>query len=150
MHAVHATQALLASVVAAIVLVPTLTAGIGPRLDTIWVTPHAAALVAKDHRPGDPPPIIAGYVEPSLIFALGTDTRVGTGATAAQMAAQQGGLSLIEDRERDAFLAGLATRDTQAFPVDALQGYDYSHGKKVHITIYRVAAAPDTSVPPQE
>jgi 4-amino-4-deoxy-L-arabinose transferase-like glycosyltransferase len=144
------TQALLASIVAAIVLVPTLTAGIGPRLDTIWVTPHAAALVAKDHRPGDPAPIIAGYVEPSLIFALGTDTRVGTGATAAQMAAQQGGLSLIEDRERDAFLAGLATRDTQAFPVDALQGYDYSHGKKVHITIYRVAAAPDTSVPPQE
>jgi 4-amino-4-deoxy-L-arabinose transferase-like glycosyltransferase len=144
------TQALLASVIAATVLVPTLTAGIGPRLDTIWVTPHAAALVAKDHRPGDPPPIIAGYVEPSLIFALGTDTRVGTGATAAQMAAQQGGLSLIEDRERDAFLAGLATRDTQAFPVDALRGYDYSHGRKVHITIYRVAAGSDTSVPPQE
>ena len=87
---------------------------------------------------------------PASSFALGTDTRVGTGATAAQMAAQQGGLSLIEDRERDAFLAGLATRDTQAFPVDALQGYDYSHGRKVHITIYRVAAGPDTSVPPQE
>jgi 4-amino-4-deoxy-L-arabinose transferase-like glycosyltransferase len=143
-------QALLASIAAAIVLVPTLTAGIGPRLDALWVTPHAAALIAKDRRPGDPAPIIAGYVEPSLIFALGTDTRVGTGATAAQMAAQQGGLALVEDRERDAFLAGLATRDTQAFPVDALQGYDYSHGRKVHITIYRVAAGPDTSVPPQE
>jgi 4-amino-4-deoxy-L-arabinose transferase-like glycosyltransferase len=143
-------RALLASVVAAIVLVPTLTAGIGPRLDSLWVTPRAAALAAKDHRPGDPPPVIAGYVEPSLIFALGTETRVGTGATAAQMAAQQGGLALIEDRERDAFLAGLATRDTQAFPVDALQGYDYSHGRKVHITIYRVAAGTDTSVPPQE
>ncbi|HTW36014.1 MAG TPA: glycosyltransferase family 39 protein [Rhizomicrobium sp.] len=142
------SQALLASVIAAIVFVPTLTAGIGPHLEALWVTPRAAALVAKDRRPGDPPPIIAGYVEPSLIFALGTDTRVGTGATAAQMAARQGGLSLIEDRERDAFLAGLATRDTEAFPVDTLQGYDYSHGRKVHITIYRVAAASD--VPPQE
>jgi 4-amino-4-deoxy-L-arabinose transferase-like glycosyltransferase len=143
-------QALLASVVAALVLVPTLTAGIGPRLDALWVTPRAAALVAKDRRPGDPAPIIAGYVEPSLIFALGTDTRVGTGATAAEMAAQQGGLALIDDRDRDAFLAGLATRDTQAFPVDALQGYDYSHGRRVHITIYRVAAGPDTSGPPRE
>jgi len=138
-------QALFASIVAAIIFIPALTAGIGPRLDALWVTPRAAALVAKDRRPGDPPPIIAGYVEPSLIFALGTDTRVATGATAAQMAAQQGGLSLIEDRERDAFLAGLATRDTEAFPVDALQGYDYSHGRKVHITIYRVAVAPSST-----
>jgi 4-amino-4-deoxy-L-arabinose transferase-like glycosyltransferase len=143
-------QALLASVIAAVVLVPTLTAGVGPHLDSLWVTPHAAALVAKDRRPGDPPTIIAGYVEPSLIFELGTATRVGTGATAAEMATEQGGLALVEDRERDAFLAGLATRDTQAFPVDALQGYDYSHGRKVHITIYRVAAGPDTSAPPRE
>ena len=133
-------QALLGSILAAIVLVPTLTAGAGPRLEALWVSPHAAVLAAKDKRPGDPPPIIAGYVEPSLIFLLGTSTRVGTGSTAAQMAAGQGGLALIEDRERDAFLAGLATRDTQAFPVDALQGYDYSHGRKVHITIYRVPA----------
>jgi 4-amino-4-deoxy-L-arabinose transferase-like glycosyltransferase len=143
-------QALLASVVAAIVLVPTLTAGVGPRLEALWVTPRAAALVAKDHRPGDPPPIIAGYVEPSLIFALGTDTRVATGAIAARLAVEKGGLALIEDRERGAFLSGLGTRDTEAFPVDTLTGYDYSHGRTVHITIYRVAAAPGTSVPPAE
>jgi 4-amino-4-deoxy-L-arabinose transferase-like glycosyltransferase len=143
-------QALFASIAAAVLLVPSLTAGVGPRLDALWVSQHAAALVAKDHRAGDPPPIIAGYVEPSLIFLLGTDTRVATGAAAAQLAAGQGGLALIEDHDRDAFLTGLATRDTQAFPVDALTGYDYSHGRGVHITIYRVAAAPNTPVPPAE
>jgi 4-amino-4-deoxy-L-arabinose transferase-like glycosyltransferase len=143
-------QALLASLVAAVFLVASLTAGVGPRLTALWVSPRAAALVANDRRAGDPPPIIAGYVEPSLIFLLGTDTRVETGAGAAKLAVEQGGLALIEDRERGAFLAGLATRDTEAFPVDTLTGYDYSHGRRVHITIYRVAAAPDTSVPPAE
>ncbi|HUO91398.1 MAG TPA: glycosyltransferase family 39 protein [Rhizomicrobium sp.] len=143
-------DAILASVVAALIFVPMLTAGVGPRLTQMWVTERAAALVAKDKRPGDPPPIIAGYVEASLVFRLGTDTRIATGAIAAQIASRQGGLALIEDHERDAFLAGLATRDTQAFPVDALQGYDYTHGRSVHITIYRVAAGPDPSIPPAE
>jgi 4-amino-4-deoxy-L-arabinose transferase-like glycosyltransferase len=143
-------EAMIASIAATLILAPTLTAGVGPRLAQIWVSQRAETLVAKDKRPGDPPPIIAGYVEPSLIFGLGTDTRVTTGAIAAQIASGQGGLALVEDRERDAFLAGLATRDTEAFSVDALQGYDYSHGRKVHITIYRVAAGPDTSTPPAE
>ena len=134
-------EALFAALATAVLLVPTLTAGAAPRLDALWVSPRAAALVAKDSRHGDPPPIIAGYAEPSLIFLLGTDTRVGTGATAAPTAVAQGGLALVEDRERDAFLGGLAARDTQAFPVDALSGYDYSHGRPVHITIYRVVPA---------
>jgi len=143
-------DAILASIVAALIFVPTLTAGVGPRLTQMWVSERAAALVAKDKRPGDPPPIIAGYVEPSLVFLLGTDTRITTGAIASQIASRQGGLVLVEDRERDAFLAGLGTHDIEAFAVDGVQGYDYSHGRKVHITLYRVAAGPDTSVPPAE
>jgi 4-amino-4-deoxy-L-arabinose transferase-like glycosyltransferase len=143
-------EAMVAAIAATLVLVPTLTAGVGPKLSQIWVSQRVEALVAKDERPGDPPPIVAGYVEASLIFGLGTDTRITTGAIAARIASGQGGLALVEDRERNAFLTGLAARDTQAFPVDALQGYDYTHGRNVHITIYRVAAALDTSPPPQE
>jgi 4-amino-4-deoxy-L-arabinose transferase-like glycosyltransferase len=134
-------EALFAALATAVLLVPSLTAGAAPRLDALWVSPRLAALVAKDSRHVDPPPVIAGYVEPSLIFLLGTDTRVGTGATAAPIAVAQGGLALVEDRERDAFLGGLAARDTQAFPVDTLSGYDYSHGRPVHITVYRVVPA---------
>lgn len=130
--------ALAATVLAALILVPLLTVGVAPRLDTLWVSPRAAALAAKDHRAGDPPPVIAGYVEPSLIFLLGTDTHVSTGAGAAVLTAHQGGLALVEDRERSAFLAGLGALDTEAYPVDQLSGFDYSHGRKVHITLYRV------------
>lgn len=138
-------QALVAAIAAAAILIPLLTVGVAPRLEALWVSPRAAALALKDRRPGDPAPIVAGYVEPSLIFLLGTDTHVAVGAGAAAIAARQGGLALIEDRERSAFLAGLGARDSQAFPVDDLRGYDYSHGRKVHIVIYRVASPPSAS-----
>lgn len=127
---------------ASLLLLPYLTVGVAPRLTALWLSPRAAALVAKDRRAGDPPVVIAGYVEPSLIFLLGTDTRIATGADAAGIAARQGGLALVEDRERSAFLSGLAERDTEAFAVDALSGVNYSHGRPTHITLYRVAPAP--------
>ncbi len=144
------SRALVSSLASAAILIPLLTAGVAPRLDSLWVSSRAAALVAKDRRPGDPLPVIAGYVEPSLIFLIGTETRVATGADAAQVASRQGGLALIEDRERNAFVAGLGAFDTEAFPVDTLAGFDYSHGRKIHITIYRVAPVAATSAPPTE
>ncbi len=118
-----------------------LTIGVAPLLSSLWLSPRAAVLVAKDKRAGDPSPVIAGYAEPSLIFLLGTETRIAVGADAARAASQQGGLALIEDRERDAFLATLGVLDSQAFPVDDLSGFDYSRGRKMHITIYRVVGA---------
>jgi 4-amino-4-deoxy-L-arabinose transferase-like glycosyltransferase len=126
---------------ASIISVLLLTVGVAPQLSALWLSPRAAALVTKDRRQGDPPPIIAGYAEPSLIFLLGTDTRIAIGADAARVASQQGGLALIEDRERSGFLTNLAALDVQAFPVDDLSGFDYSRGRKMHITIYRVAGA---------
>lgn len=139
--------ALLCAVSASAVLIPLLTTGVAPRLGTLWLTERTAALVAHDRRANDPPPVIAGYVEPSLIFRLGSDTRVGTGGEAARIAAAQGGLAAIEDRERGAFLAGLGMRDTQAFAVDALTGVDYSRGRPMHITIYRVVPATEATPP---
>ncbi len=85
---------------AVLVAYPTLTAGAGPRLDAIWISPRAAALVAKYARPGDPPAVSAGYAEPSLLFALGTETRLTDGVGAAEVGAYQGGLALIDDHER--------------------------------------------------
>jgi 4-amino-4-deoxy-L-arabinose transferase-like glycosyltransferase len=129
---------------------PALTAGAAPRLDQIWVSPRAAALVARHVNPGDPPPALAGYTEPSLVFLLGTETRLTDGAGAAEVGAYQGGLALIEDKERPAFLAHLAEIEADAVPVDELSGFNYSRGKKVHLTLYRVTATHDITVPPAE
>jgi hypothetical protein len=85
-----------------LILAPTLTAGAGPRLTDLWLTQKLKALVVKDARPGDPPPALAGYEEPSLVFAR------------------------------------LAELQSDAVPVDEAKGFNYSRGKTVHVTVYRV------------
>ncbi len=97
----------------------------------------------KDAKPGDPPPVLAGYTEPSAVFLNGTNTGLSDGGGAAEIAVTQGGLAAVEDRERPAFLAHLAEREADATAVDELTGFNYSRGRKVHITVYRVDALHD-------
>jgi 4-amino-4-deoxy-L-arabinose transferase-like glycosyltransferase len=138
------------ALVTVLVSYPTITAGSAPLLIQLWVSPRAAALERKHSRPGDPPPALAGFTEPSLVFYLGQDARLTNGAGAAEIGAGQGGLALIEDGERQAFLARLADLETDATKLDELSGYNYSRGKPVHITIYRVTATHDITEPPAE
>jgi 4-amino-4-deoxy-L-arabinose transferase-like glycosyltransferase len=134
----------------ALVLYPTLALGVVPRLPQLWISPRAAALVAKDAHRGDPPPALAGYEEPSLVFLLGTETRLTNGFGAAEAGAGQGGLVLIEDAERPGFLAHLAELGAGAEPLDTLDGLNYSRGRRVHITVYRVAPVHQVTAPPPE
>ncbi|MES2253925.1 MAG: phospholipid carrier-dependent glycosyltransferase [Pseudomonadota bacterium] len=120
------------------IIVPTLTVGAGPHLTQMWMSERLAALVARDGNPNDPPPAIAGFQEPSLVFALGADVNLTDGAGAAKQGANQGGLALVDDFQRPAFLAHLAELQSDAVPVDDISGFNYSRGKKVHVTIYRM------------
>jgi 4-amino-4-deoxy-L-arabinose transferase-like glycosyltransferase len=125
---------------AALVLLPGLSAGAGPRLDRIWMTTRLAAQARQDMRPGDPPPVLAGYQEPSMLFALGADLGLSDGAGAAEMAARDGSLALVEAREKGAFLARLAEKEANATPLQTVTGFNYSRGRPVAVTIYRVEA----------
>jgi 4-amino-4-deoxy-L-arabinose transferase-like glycosyltransferase len=142
--------AVAACLVAALVFYPALTLGAAPRLDRLWVSPRAAAAVAALSRPGDPPPALAGYEEPSLVFLLGTQTRLTDGYGAAEAGAAQGGLAVVEESERPAFQAHLAELEADAGEVGSLTGFDYSRGRPVRIRIYRVEAVRDTEPPPSE
>ena len=130
--------ALLLSLLAMLVFVPTLTAGVAPRLSQLWVTQRLKPLVVEASRPGDPPPALAGYQEPSMLFALGKDVVLTDGAGAADAGAKSGGLALVEDAELGAFLARLAELQADASAVSQLHGFNYSRGRKVHVTLYRV------------
>jgi 4-amino-4-deoxy-L-arabinose transferase-like glycosyltransferase len=134
----------------ALVFYPTLTLGVAPGLQTIWVSPRVAAIVAKDALPGDPPPALAGYEEPSLVYLLGTDTRLTNGAGAADATADQGGVAVVEDHERAGFLARLSSLGAEPYVVGTLDGLNYSRGKRVHITVYRVSPAQQETAPPPE
>jgi hypothetical protein len=125
------------------VFVPALTVGVGPRLSSLWVSERLKTLVAQYAQPGDPPPALAGYQEPSMLFALGADVVLTDGAGAAEAGAHDGGLALVEDAEQGAFFARLAELQTDANVQGKLSGFNYSRGKSVHITLYRVAQLKD-------
>jgi 4-amino-4-deoxy-L-arabinose transferase-like glycosyltransferase len=131
--------ALVPAMMAAVIAVPLLTVGVAPRLSQFWISEKLAGLVKKDALAGDPPPAVAGFDEPSLMFALSPDIQLGDGKEAARDAAMGGGLALIDDRERPAFLAGLAELAADAKVVDELSGFNYARGKPEHVTVYRVA-----------
>ncbi len=135
---------------AAFVFYLTLTLGVAPGLDRIWVSERIAARVAHDRRPLDPPPALAGFEEPSLVFALGTDTRLTNGTGAADVTADAGGLAIVEDSEKPRFVSRLSEVGAAPRQLDALTGLNYSKGKPVHITIYRVNPARLDTAPPEE
>jgi 4-amino-4-deoxy-L-arabinose transferase-like glycosyltransferase len=136
---------------AAIVLYAVLTLGGAPLLQQLWVSPRAAALAAKDARPGDPPVVLAGYEEPSLVFLLGTNTRLAVdGSAAADAVADAGGLALIERKERERFTGRLARMGAEVVRLDTLSGLNYSRGKQVTIDVYRVEPVHQVIAPPAE
>jgi 4-amino-4-deoxy-L-arabinose transferase-like glycosyltransferase len=134
--------AALSAVAAAVIFYPLIVWGVVPRVQDIWMSPHAAALVAKDKLPGDPPVVLGGYVEPSLVFLLGTDTEIQNGKNAAEVSAKTGGLALIEDKQLKQFDTRLRQLGGTARPVDEMRGFNYSRGMREHITVFRVTKAP--------
>jgi len=135
---------------AALVLYVTLTLGVAPGLDRIWVSERIAARFVHDRRPMDPPPALAGFEEPSLVFYLGADTRLTDGTGAADVAADQGGLAIVEDSEKTRFVSRLSDLGAEPFALDTVTGLNYSKGKPVRITIYRVNPAHLDTAPPAE
>jgi 4-amino-4-deoxy-L-arabinose transferase-like glycosyltransferase len=124
---------------ALLVFVPALTVGVGPRLDRLWISERLKPMVEAAGKPGDGPPSLAGYQEPSLVFALGKDVVLADGKGAAESSVKMGGLALIEDDAQGDFLARLAELQADAMAVGDLSGINYSRGRKVHVTLYRVA-----------
>jgi 4-amino-4-deoxy-L-arabinose transferase-like glycosyltransferase len=137
--------AALVSVIALFVFAPALTAIVAPRLDQLWVTERLKPMVALASEPGDPAPALAGYEEPSLLFTFGADVVLSDGAGAADAVAHHGGLALVEDAELGPFLARLAELQADAAPKGEVTGVNYSRGRKVHVTIYRVARVKDVN-----
>ena len=123
---------------ASLVLFPAVTAGAGPQLDQLWLTQRLAAQTISHAQAGDPPPVLAGYDEPSMLFALGANLGLSDGKGAAEIAARNGGLALIEAAERGPFLARLAEAQADATALETVQGFNYSRGRAVAVTIYRV------------
>jgi 4-amino-4-deoxy-L-arabinose transferase-like glycosyltransferase len=128
------------AIVSAVAFDLVLGIAIVPELHDLWLSPRAAGLMAANRRSGDTPPVVTGYVEPSLVFLLGPDTRIAP-ARAAAADAGHGGFVLVEKRALTDFLSGAASAGLVARPLGNVGGLDYSVGRKERITLYRVMPA---------
>lgn len=114
-----------------------------PRLTQLWLSSRMAAAVSRHAAPGDPPVVTAGYAEPSIQFLLGTRTILDDGPAAARAVARSGGLALVADDQRNAFVSNLSASGARAEALESIDGLNYSRGRKTRITLYRIVPAPD-------
>ena len=111
---------------------------VAPALDALWLSRSAAALIAGAGVPRDQAVAIAGDAEPSLVFLLGTKTKlVSADAAADYLAATPNARALIETRSETQFTAALAAHRLKPQALGTVAGLDYSNGHGMRLTLYR-------------
>ncbi|CAA7621628.1 glycosyltransferase family 39 protein [Magnetospirillum sp. UT-4] len=114
---------------------PALLAGVAPGLDRLALSREAAAMVRIVGSDG--PVAAAGYSEPSLVFLLGTDTRITGGSGAAgHLAAHPKALAVVAATEDAAFRAAMAAAGLEPEAFGSVDGLNYSRGKPTTLTVY--------------
>lgn len=111
-----------------------------PALDAPWVAPRLKEVLFRAMPAGHGPVFLAGYAEPSAVIALGTGTRFGQGADAAAALEQEPGtIAVVSDDQKTAFDTELGARHLTVATIGDVHGFNYSKGKRVHLTIVRRA-----------
>jgi hypothetical protein len=131
-----------AGLMAVILAVPlnwVLLEGVLARMSAPWISPRLAALVQRA-QPGIPDERfgVAGYHEPSLLFAVGGDIRLlRNGAEAAGFLADgPGRLVAVADRDEAAFRAAAGQRGLALREHGTVAGFNYSRGRRVAISVF--------------
>jgi hypothetical protein len=79
---------------------------------------------------------VTGYAEPSLVFALGAATELGTPQNAAD-AIDEGRPAVVEQRQEAAFRQALAADGIGALQAGAVSGLNYSSGHAEVLRLYQ-------------
>ncbi len=156
--AVLALRGQIAKAVAAAVILGVLghgalAGGLLPSLEPLWLSKRTAALLKNDMLdpqagliPG--PVAVAGYAEPSLVFALGTTTGLADAKEAAQALAE-GRPAIVESSMDAAFQKDLLDEGTAARAIGVVRGINYSNGDATTLMVYAPpATAPALRVRP--
>jgi hypothetical protein len=125
------------AVLAAMALVFVATAGhfIVPRLDRLWLSRGAAALVARHQPPDGTMLAVVGYNEPSLVFLTGNRVKAQT----ADVPVAAGSEALVSSRDDAAFRQAIASQGLTAQRLDSVAGADYSNGQEMTLILYKIA-----------
>ncbi len=129
--------ALLALALTAAATFPVVYQGVLPGLDRLFLSRGAARIIATVGSDG--PVAAAGYSEPSLVFLLGTQTRLLDGAGAAgHLAANRRTLAVVADRELPAFMATASGSNLEIEEFGRVDGLNYSRGKPTTLVVLGV------------
>jgi 4-amino-4-deoxy-L-arabinose transferase-like glycosyltransferase len=137
----NAPQAAMLSALALAVLGhAALAAALAPRLDPLWLSDRLDRALGQARllpRQGvaEAPVAVAGFAEPSLVFALGTSTELDGPAEAAQ-AIVEGRPAIVEQKEEAAFRDALKARAGSAVLVARVAGINYSKGDPMTLRVY--------------
>jgi 4-amino-4-deoxy-L-arabinose transferase-like glycosyltransferase len=126
-----------------------LLGGFAPSLTALWLSKRVVDDLSRAHinpRQGlaEGPVSVAGYAEPSLVFALGASTVLGGAADAAD-AIDEGRPAVVEQKQAAAFAKALSDRNIRAKLVGEVRGLDYSTGHGQVLRLYE--ASPDQGPP---
>ena len=137
-----AERSLLRASVASILLTTGIYAVIIPSTTTAFPAP-ALARIIRDAKCNAPQVATAGYEEPSLVFLVGTETRMVDGSDAAEFLRGEGcRFALVESRHERAFLRRADAIGLRYAPPQKFEGFNYSVGRAISISIYRSEGAP--------
>ena len=128
---------------AALVLFATAYAYQLPHLQAIWMSPRIAEAVARARPCVRTIVATAPYVEPSLVFLLGTGTELTDIHGVAEHLRRDPvcGLALVGADERSSFLSLLDAARLAPRELDHIRGINYSTGKWLELTLYAVSPA---------
>jgi len=123
-------------ILASLMLWASASAAVLPALDPVWLSRSVTNLMAQAGRL-DRPAAVAGDSEPSLVFLLGTGTKITGGMGAADFLAHTPqGVALVEDREEAAFRAALHDGEIGVRMLGQVSGINYSNGRHLVLTLY--------------
>ncbi|WP_114395627.1 ArnT family glycosyltransferase [Oleisolibacter albus] len=120
-----------------------------PGLSPLWLSPQVQAAVQANRTCPGTVLAAAGYTEPSMVFLVGTRTRLGNGAMVAEHLAADPACALglvTTGPEEELFQrtlagAGLADKGLVAVRLVELSGFNYSRGKPATLHLYRLGPA---------
>lgn len=147
----RAATALVTACVLGILGHTALAAAFAPRLEPLWISQRteqalAAARLLPRQGIAPAPVAVAGYAEPSLVFALGTPTDLGGPDQAAEALADNRP-AVVESREQKAFDAAIKARGLKPRQIGEVSGLDYSNGDETTLRIYAPPPTPPEAAP---
>ena len=117
-----------------------LVGGLAPHLEPLLLSTRTEAMLASAHLlprqgvyPG--PVAVAGYAEPSLVFAIGTRTQLGD-AEDAVTALSENRPAVVEARQKAGFEALVRAARLSPRKIGEVKGLDYSNGDDMTLTVY--------------